>query len=429
MQVTNKQLSEREQEILRLVATGASNKEIAKELYISTNTVKVHLRNIFAKIGVNSRTEAAMYAVNSGIVPSVQPSGGEEESVSEIKPSSEGGSSRSYTALILFLVIAGLALVTFFLWRSTQSTSEVAEVDVPTSQWETLESMPTARSGLAVAVYENHIYAIAGNTGGGITNVVERYDPETDEWTSLASKPTAVKDVGATVIGGKIYVPGGQLASGKTTDILEIYDPRDASWSRGESLPEAVSAYAIAAYEGRLYLFGGWDGESFLASVYEYIPDENIWTLKSPSSDERAYAGAAVAGGKIYIMGGYDGLRALADSDVYQPNLDDGVNNPWSESEPLPEARYGMGVTSVADNIYLVGGLNLKNELTNSLSYITQTGVWQQIRNPVSNTWSGLGLVSLGTKIYALGGYLDQEVIKNQWSYQAIFLTVLPIIK
>jgi len=429
MPTTNNQLSEREQEILRLVATGASNKEIAQQLYISTNTVKVHLRNIFTKIGVNSRTEAAMYAVNSGIVPSAQPSGGEGGSVDEIEPSSEGGRKRSNIALILILVIAGLALVLVFLWRSTQPASEGADVDVPTYQWETLAPLPTGRSGLAVAVYENQIYAIAGDIGGGVTNMVERYDPEMDEWTSLASKPTAVKDVGAVVIGGKIYVPGGQLASGKTTDILEIYNPRDDSWSRGESLPEAVSAYAIAAYEGRLYLFGGWDREQYLTSVYEYNPVDDTWISKAQLSIGRVYAGAAVAGGKIYIMGGYDGQRALADSDVYLPNLDDGANNPWSKSEPLPEGRYGMGVTSVAENIYLVGGVNSKDELKNSLGYLTQTGVWQQIQSPTTESWSELGLVSMGTKIYAIGGLIDQDMIGNQWSYQAIYLTVLPIIK
>ncbi|MGB9593031.1 MAG: response regulator transcription factor, partial [Anaerolineae bacterium] len=59
-------LTDREMEVLRLVATGASNKEIARRLCISVRTVQVHLSNIYGKLGVRSRTEAALYAIRRG---------------------------------------------------------------------------------------------------------------------------------------------------------------------------------------------------------------------------------------------------------------------------------------------------------------------------------------------------------------------------
>ena len=61
-------LTEREIDVLRLVAAGASNPQIADELCISINTVKVHLRNILDKLSLDNRTQAAAYAVRCGIV-------------------------------------------------------------------------------------------------------------------------------------------------------------------------------------------------------------------------------------------------------------------------------------------------------------------------------------------------------------------------
>jgi DNA-binding NarL/FixJ family response regulator len=56
-------LSERERQILELVAQGSSNKAIGKELFLSTRTVEAHMRNIFDKLEVSSRTEAVTQAV------------------------------------------------------------------------------------------------------------------------------------------------------------------------------------------------------------------------------------------------------------------------------------------------------------------------------------------------------------------------------
>jgi two-component system nitrate/nitrite response regulator NarL len=61
-------LSERECQVLALIVQGYSNQEIGEELGIARNTVKNHLRNILAKLGVRNRAQAAAYAVSQGLV-------------------------------------------------------------------------------------------------------------------------------------------------------------------------------------------------------------------------------------------------------------------------------------------------------------------------------------------------------------------------
>ena len=61
-------LTDREMEVLKLVAQGKNNRDIAKELYISENTVKNHIRNILEKLHLHSRMEAVVYAVREKLL-------------------------------------------------------------------------------------------------------------------------------------------------------------------------------------------------------------------------------------------------------------------------------------------------------------------------------------------------------------------------
>jgi DNA-binding NarL/FixJ family response regulator len=65
-------------EVLRLMANGSRNEEIAENLFVTVQTVKNHIRNIFRKLEVETRVEAVLYAINQGLVP-VTSEGSEEK--------------------------------------------------------------------------------------------------------------------------------------------------------------------------------------------------------------------------------------------------------------------------------------------------------------------------------------------------------------
>ena len=90
------QLSEREQEVLEQLVQGAPNKVIAANLFISPNTVKVHLRNINTKLGASSRTEASRIAMEKGLVtlPGM-------EAVAEVEPADAGLSNGTAGSVVV----------------------------------------------------------------------------------------------------------------------------------------------------------------------------------------------------------------------------------------------------------------------------------------------------------------------------------------
>lgn len=427
----NNELSERELEILKLVATGASNKEIAQQLYISANTVKVHLRNIFTKIEVTTRTEAAMYAVQSGLVPaSLEGEAGDLQAAADVQPESPTWRTYAWWVVVGAVVILALSAVLYLAARqpAEPATASPAATQVE-ARWQVRAEMLTPRSGLALAAYEDRLYAIGGENSGVVSGAVEYYNPNLNLWQALSDKPTSVADAAAAVIGGRVYVPGGKLASGEMSDLLEIYDPLEDAWDSGAKLPRAVSAYALAAYEGKLYLFGGWDGQGYLDIAWRYDPGADRWEELPAMPTRRAYAGAAIAAGRIFVIGGYDGQSALQDVEIYQPAMEQG-DEPWTNGLPIPDGRYGMGVTSAVDIIYLVGGVSGMEggSALPSLEYIPSAATWQEFDSPVTESWAHMGMVLSGTQIYVLGGELAGQPTAQNIAYQAIYTVSIPSI-
>ncbi|HEX7542426.1 MAG TPA: kelch repeat-containing protein, partial [Anaerolineales bacterium] len=383
---------------------------------------------------VTSRTEAAVYAIREGLsqaadLPAAMPATQEFPSAA---PISLNTNSKPHSTWISALVTVILVGVTTFILSTSQAPMIAVATPVPVApqRWQELAAMPTARSGLAVAVYENQIYTIGGETAQGVTGVMEQYDMASDTWITLTSKPVPVTDINAAVIGGLIYIPGGRLASGGLTDVLESYDPSRKKWQRHTPLPVKLSGYALVAFEGNLYVFGGWDGQKFLASVYKYNPDQDKWLERWPMPTARGFAGAAIAGGSIYVIGGTAGEKALAVNEEYVVERDSGTENPWTSRAPLPEARFAMGIASIADIIHIVGGDGQAGTL-HAFEYFPQRDEWQSFEFPVTELWHGLGVGVVETKLHTFGGVLASASAPTSQHlvYQAIYTIFIPAVK
>ena len=417
-------LSDREKEILRLVAAGMTNREIAQRLTISPNTVKVHLSNIFEKLDVMSRTEATLYAIEHRIV---DVPGGE---IVAAQPPGLGPFLRQFTWVWVAL---GLLLVTFLvtlgsnmLFPADDPDSEsFASLDIA-ERWQELAPMPEPRAGMAAVAYDGNIYAIAGEGPEGVSGSVFRYLTAEDRWETLSDKPTPVTDVEGVVIGEKVYIPGGTTAGGQSTTVLEIYDPRRDTWETGAPLPTPVSAYALVDFEGKLYLFGGWDGEKALDMVWIYEPGGDNWQAGAQLAGHRYDAQAVALTDRIVVLGGRDEGGALKSAWSYFPSRDGGGEDPWERFADLPEARYGFGAASIYESVYLLGGAMAGQGETG----LVKTGEnWVPL--PANRDYSArdLKLVTLDSQLFVIEPEPSLGATKA-WLYQAFYYSIfIPIVQ
>lgn len=448
------ELSERELGILKLVATGASNKEIAQQLFISSNTVKVHLRNIFAKIGVTSRTEAAMYAVRTGLVvhapdqlqtedinDSITASNTSNPQLNTLPLSDEVAQPAQkmlirWAPLLLIVLLIGFIYLgmrlnpSLALFTSPTTTTVPPQATItPLPHWNHLTVLPVARRDPAMIAYGDQIYVIGGLNSQGVYAGVDRYDPQSDTWTYLPPKPSPVFNAQAAVINGLIYVPGGRTSSDNLTPtaVLEIFDTNTGQWQNGANLPVPISAYGLVAYDGELFVFGGWNGKQYLNSVYSYDPSIDAWQERTPMPTARGFCGAVEAGGRIFVIGGIHNDKDIDANEIYSPSRDSDNNNPWTSGFPIPESRGGIRAANIADTIYVFGG-EKQNANRVGLIYFPQTNIWQSLETAPYPLGEDFGMTSIGTNLFFIGGIYGNTFSDQNLTYQAIITLSIPII-
>lgn len=456
MSESGETLSDRELEVLRLLPSGASNKSIAEELSISPHTVKTHLRNIFAKLGVSTRTEAITVAMQQGVlaVPGESlPEVEEEADLATLSveiapdgaigvapavaapdvaavPATEGRrrSPWVYLAPALLVLVGIIAAVYWFTQRpASPAEAPVAafvEEPIGDSRWLTSRPLPEPRVSQAIASVGLDIYHIGGETAAGVVNDVWIYDTGNHVWRTAAPKPAAVADTTAAELFGEIYVPGGRLPSGEPTNLVEAYSPSQDAWRRVAPLPGPLSGGLAVAEGGFLYVIGGQGEAGVLDSAYVYDPGADSWRPVASLPAPRALAAGASLIGQLYVVGGTDGREPQATCFTYNPGGD-----VWTPCPNMLARRAGAGAAVVLNKLYVVGGSSSQDVAgTNGEIYDPNSKTWQVLNVPPTMTaWEQPGVVHVENRLFAQGGRQGETISDANLVYSPfVFQSFIP---
>ncbi len=339
-------LTERELEVVRLLATGIGNKEIGAQLHVSPNTVRVHLRNIFTKLEAQSRTEVTMMAVRNGWVDAgiTTSANGIQVPATESEDSSAPPRILSLpkdapplslpvpvpvapnpqtlpplpvwqrAALVGTMALAVALLILVLQRPATEvaalpgeaafenGTSPVAIAPSPaeTTRWYARASVRTARARVAVAAVNGRVYIIGGGIDRQPSGEVLIYDPKLDDWQTGTPKPTPVLNMGAASMGSTIYVPGGTAADGLPSTKVEAFDVISGTWRSVAPLPRALAGHAVVATGNRVYVIGGRATSGIGGDMLVLDVSTNRWSALPPMPTPRTLLAASVVGNRIY---------------------------------------------------------------------------------------------------------------------------------
>lgn len=450
-------LSMRELDVLRCAVNGASNKEIAAELFISENTVKVHLRNVYTKLGASSRTEAVTTALQQGLVTIP----GTETTAVSTPDLSSHAESTAETALQFpeqetgqptisepnkarkWLLYGSVALLTLILlataaYFGSQAAIQGAATALPPTpepyleetigqtRWYSTRPLVLPLSGMAIASVGLDVYHIGGETETGVTPLVNRFDTTTRIWHEMAAKPTAVSHTTAAVLFGEIYVPGGQTADGSPTNVVEAYSPANNAWRPVADLPKALSGGLTLSDGSHLYLLGGWDGAQVEDDVYVYDVGSDSWRPLTSLPVPLAAAAGGVISGQLFVLGGTDGQNVLDTCYQYQV-----AANTWETCPAMLHPRANAGAAIILNKLYILGGDKVTGaDLPYGEFYDADKQIWQLVNMPMlseNKSWENLGVTNVETRIYAMGGVVGSELSDSSYFYAPlVYQTFIP---
>ncbi len=452
-------LSERELDVVRCLARGASNKDIAADLTISENTVKVHLRNIYTKLEVSSRTEATTAAMQQGYITipgqeftrtvEEMPGAEAETSLPTETPSTAVSGSAPAQAVPLEsvslprkgrltrLVLLGAAILlalaaALFLGQqladpqpSPTGEETFTEVPIGNSHWLESKPMPDARANMAVATVGLDLYQIGGETTAGVDGVVRAFNSLDSAWRTVAEKPTAVADASAAQLFGEIYVAGGRMSDGQPTSTVEAYSPTQDAWRPVAPLPHPVAGGLTLSDGAFLYVIGGHNGESYVDASYVYDPATDSWRPLADIPHAVAFASGGALTGKLIVAGGQNENGEVAACHLYDP-----AEASWSACPDMLLPRKRAGSAVLLNKFYVIGGTDQKEDVTYSEMFDPDSETWQVINTPMlveSTGWPDLGVGQIETRIFALGGRSGETYLDNTYIFAPlIYQTYIP---
>ncbi|GIV87335.1 MAG: LuxR family transcriptional regulator [Chloroflexus sp.] len=379
------QISEREREILRLVATGATNQQIAIALNISVNTVKVHLRNIFAKIGVESRTEATVYAIRNGIVTVSETGQAAIDESAVVKETVQSDELTAVTSPSVSEAAASIVESTEPLALHTEppavsesagtvpatpveeSVANTAPSPAPaTAKPVWLQLLPWLIGGIvviAIAIATLVINARAGTMSMTAAPTSSPIISAQQRWflRQPLNEPRDHFALTGYDLERRLYVIGGQR-NGVVSAAVDRYDPEIDRWVRLTDKPTAVSHARAVTLRGLIYVPGGEDSNGIVLDRLEiYDPREQRWYAGPPLPAPRSRYALTAWEGQLYLIGGWDGTTVRGDVFVYDP-----VRERWEAAPALPQPRRDAGVAVAGGRLFVIGGAGEQGPLRDS---------------------------------------------------------------